>query len=412
MVSILNLVKDQIDSDLIGHLAGATGESTKDTSGALESLVPAVLAGLVNKGSSMNGARDLMNMFDNDGLDGSLLGTLSDVFGKGGNPDPLAKLGSSVLGSLFGNNGVDKVVGTFSGKSSLSSSALGTLLRYIAPIAISAIGRYVRKNGLSASGLFEMLAGQKKELEPLLPAGFDQTLGLNPPERPAYTEERRSGGGGFLRWLPLLIAAIALFYFLPRLSGCADAAEDAAQSAGTAVSEAAGDVADVASDVAQGTANAVGDLVEGFKRFVLPGGVELDLEPGTLTYELATFLQNTDDSELPKTFVFENLNFEFGTTKTTPESKKTVDDLLAILKAFPNTEISLEGHTDNVGEPAANLELSQRRAEAIAAVLSVQGVDDSRIKTAGWGEQRPIASNETEEGRAENRRLELVLLAK
>jgi outer membrane protein OmpA-like peptidoglycan-associated protein len=69
----------------------------------------------------------------------------------------------------------------------------------------------------------------------------------------------------------------------------------------------------------------------------------------------------------------------------------------------------LEGHTDNTGDPAANKQLSLDRASAIKDLLVQGGVESSRISTDGWGPEKPIASNETDEGRAKNRRTELIV---
>jgi len=107
--------------------------------------------------------------------------------------------------------------------------------------------------------------------------------------------------------------------------------------------------------------------------------------------------------------VFDNLNFESGATTLTPESRPTVDSLTAILKAYPSVSVGLEGYTDSTGDAAANTKLSLDRAAAVKGLLVGGGVAESRIGTAGYGPDRPVASNDTEEGRAKNRRLELVV---
>ena len=106
------------------------------------------------------------------------------------------------------------------------------------------------------------------------------------------------------------------------------------------------------------------------------------------------------------------MNFESASTKITPESEQTLKDLTAILKAYPAVNVRLEGHTDSVGAKEANKMLSQNRANAIRATLVANGVDAKRLETTGWGEEKPIASNDTEEGRAKNRRLEMAVLSK
>jgi outer membrane protein OmpA-like peptidoglycan-associated protein len=106
------------------------------------------------------------------------------------------------------------------------------------------------------------------------------------------------------------------------------------------------------------------------------------------------------------------LNFESGTTTLTPESRQTVADLASILKAYPSTVVRLEGHTDNTGDAGENKKLSQARAEAVKESLTRSGIDVSRVTTVGYGQERPIASNDTESGKATNRRLELAVVQK
>ena len=87
--------------------------------------------------------------------------------------------------------------------------------------------------------------------------------------------------------------------------------------------------------------------------------------------------------------------------------RSTVNDLAQVLKAYPNSQVQLVGHTDNTGTPEANQTLSLDRANAVKGMLVAQGVGADRISTAGFGQDRPVASNDTEEGRARNRRTEL-----
>jgi outer membrane protein OmpA-like peptidoglycan-associated protein len=85
--------------------------------------------------------------------------------------------------------------------------------------------------------------------------------------------------------------------------------------------------------------------------------------------------------------------------------------LAAGLKARPRlAKISIEGHTDGQGDPQKNLELSQRRAESVRRWLIENGVDGARLDARGFGDTRPIATNKTAKGRAENRRIELVVV--
>ena len=104
------------------------------------------------------------------------------------------------------------------------------------------------------------------------------------------------------------------------------------------------------------------------------------------------------------------INFETGKSVIQPESKKIVDQIGEMLKANPQLKISVEGHTDNVGTVASNKTLSENRANAVMNALIAGGTDKSRLSAKGWGQDKPIAENNTEEGKAKNRRVEIVKL--
>ncbi len=84
-----------------------------------------------------------------------------------------------------------------------------------------------------------------------------------------------------------------------------------------------------------------------------------------------------------------------------------LDRVAAVLARYPQTTIIVEGHTDSTGSDAYNQQLSERRANSVARYLAQRGVNASRIKAIGYGEQRPVASNDTAEGRQKNRRVEI-----
>lgn len=107
-------------------------------------------------------------------------------------------------------------------------------------------------------------------------------------------------------------------------------------------------------------------------------------------------------------FVSLYVNFDTGKATIRPDSAKTLDEAAAGLKAVPAMKIEVGGHTDNVGTPEANLKLSQERAQAVMAALVQRGVPAARMTAKGFGQTVPVADNRTEDGRAKNRRVELV----
>jgi OOP family OmpA-OmpF porin len=114
----------------------------------------------------------------------------------------------------------------------------------------------------------------------------------------------------------------------------------------------------------------------------------------------------------PKPVIIEKgrqtLNVEFDFDKSTIKKGyyQDIDNLAQVMKDYPDINVVIEGHTDSVGTAAYNKKLSQRRAEAVKKYMVEKGIDVNRLKAQGFGEEKPIASNETKEGRRQNRRVE------
>lgn len=102
------------------------------------------------------------------------------------------------------------------------------------------------------------------------------------------------------------------------------------------------------------------------------------------------------------------INFETGKWAIKPESMPVVEQIAAMLVSDPSLKVSIEGHTDNVGIPATNKTLSENRAKSVVAALVAKGIDKTRLSSKGWGQDKPVADNTTEDGKAKNRRVEIV----
>jgi outer membrane protein OmpA-like peptidoglycan-associated protein len=102
--------------------------------------------------------------------------------------------------------------------------------------------------------------------------------------------------------------------------------------------------------------------------------------------------------------------FETGQSELKQEAHASLVEVVDLLQSEPDKKIRIEGHTDAVGDAAVNLKLSEQRANAVLAALVSLGVDQSRVTTSGMGEDFPIASNDSEDGRGRNRRVDVILL--
>lgn len=102
------------------------------------------------------------------------------------------------------------------------------------------------------------------------------------------------------------------------------------------------------------------------------------------------------------------INFDFGKSVIRTESLPIVEQIVQMMKENESLELNVEGHTDSVGDSKSNQLLSEGRAKAVIAAIVFGGIDLKRLSAVGFGEEKPIAGNDTEEGRAKNRRVELV----
>ncbi|WP_116109273.1 OmpA family protein [Lewinella sp. IMCC34191] len=103
--------------------------------------------------------------------------------------------------------------------------------------------------------------------------------------------------------------------------------------------------------------------------------------------------------------------FEFGSYSLTEASKVELTRMADVFKKYPETDIMIDGHTDSVGSDKSNQRLSEQRAASVADYLAETGIDRLRMQTVGHGETLPVASNDTDEGRAANRRVEVGITA-
>jgi outer membrane protein OmpA-like peptidoglycan-associated protein len=110
------------------------------------------------------------------------------------------------------------------------------------------------------------------------------------------------------------------------------------------------------------------------------------------------------------TITLRNIFFNTASYELLPASNAELDKLTALLKSNPTLRIELGGHTDNVGADAANMTLSDQRAQAVRDFVVAKGIDATRITAKGYGETKPVATNDSEEGRALNRRTEVTVL--
>lgn len=149
----------------------------------------------------------------------------------------------------------------------------------------------------------------------------------------------------------------------------------------------------------------------------LPGDVKLQAYPGGIEDQLVKFVQSdeyknaTDEQLKEKWFDFDDLNFKFGTTELEASSRRQLDNIAAILKAFPDVKIKIGGYTDKTGDDARNKKLSDDRAKAVKEVLDKAGVGTQAPEAEGYGEEfAKVAENASDKERASDRKTSVRLL--
>jgi outer membrane protein OmpA-like peptidoglycan-associated protein len=383
-VDLIDLVKGHLTPDVIQNAATYVGESSGTTQKALVGIVPTLIGALMNKASTSEGAQQLVGLLDAGKYDGSALTSVSRLFGGGVVTQSTLNAGKGLLDSLFGAKmgDVSSLLARFSGARPESATSL---LALAAPLVMHVLGQQRSSIGTGTASLASLLGAQRSSLAGLLPAGLVSALGWSGISEPVTSaasataraaQEMEPAPAAVSRraWvIPIIVLGVLLLGALVWLT-------------------------------------APGRTARKLSELQLPGGVRISVPEGSFNFSLANWLASTADTRIPRRFVFEDLNFETGSTRLTPESLATVDTVVIVLKAHPTVGVALEGYTDNTGNPVANRKLSLDRADAVKDLMMKGGIPESRITSAGYGQDRPIAPNDTEQGRARNRRLELVVV--
>jgi outer membrane protein OmpA-like peptidoglycan-associated protein len=378
-MNILENIKASLSPSQIGSLAGALGETPGATEMAMSGALPALLGGFAKEGATQQGAAGLIDMMKQL----PFAGALGDLLG--GKDDPLEKSGESMVSHMFGGHlsSIANGIGRFAG---MKGTSVQYLLAMAAPMVLGGVAKAAPPGGFTPQALMGELDHQKPYIAKALPAGLSGLAGLIGVPGLARAAQGASAAGAKTvgesrRWLPLLIGAIALGALL--LFGARTCSTRRAMTNLPAVT---------------------------VTTLSLPGGRAIEVPHGSIGEQLYQYMSGNEPT--PRTFTFDYLNFNTADPVYTASSQPTLDAITAILKAYPSAMVRVEGFTDSEGDDAMNQNLSEGRAQTVAKALIAGGVEPARVTAVGFGETRPIADNETEAGRAKNRRVMLVVTRK
>lgn len=394
-LDLLGLVKGYFNNDMLNQASAFLGEDRSVLSKGLDAIIPVSLSGMINQAESGN-TNSLLS-FAKTAYDSGILSNLAGTFTSGGGGVP--SIGPSLISGLFGDKfgGIANAISSFAGlKGSTTSSLFGSVV----PVALAALGKYAGDNHATPGAISSLLSGMKGSVLSAIPSGlnmsklFDSAPAAHAAAHHAPEPKRNKN------LLPVLLtaaAAVILLLWLAR--GCGSNKDEHAAPA---------EVHDTI------TKKEVITIVKEPLKVKLPNGVELDAYKGGIEDLLVAFL-NDPNAQAGKDnwFDFNDLNFKFGTAELVPDSRKEVDNIVQILKAFPKVKIKIGGYTDKVGDEAANKKLSGERASAIAAALKEAGVGSQVEGAEGYGSEfAKYPADAPEEDRVKDRRVSVSVRAK
>ena len=207
-INLLDLVKGQLNETVIGKASQLIGAKHSETSSAINTILPALMGAVVNKGSDKGGAGALLNMINSGNHDGSMFSNLAGLLGDKNATNGLMGTGKSLVSSLLGNK-QNAILDLVTNATSLGRNSSSSLMSLLAPMVMGMIGKQVKSNGLDAGGLMKLLGSQRSIVESALPAGFNSALGLAADRVKASTSspkrEEKKGGGIWKILIPALL---------------------------------------------------------------------------------------------------------------------------------------------------------------------------------------------------------------
>ncbi len=398
--SMMDSILAMVTPEMKQAIASRLGESPQAVQGGLGAATAATLGGLAAKAGDSGFLSQIMNLASSANSQ-NVLGSLSSIASGGASGGGVGDLVSKFLPMVFGaqQGQVASAIGQSSG---LGASSVTGLLKMAAPLVLGFLGRAQSSGALNVGSLGSMLKSELPSLQGFLPAGLMSSLtsGASTAATTVATGATAAAAGGS-RWLvPLaILGALILAWLLFRsMSG----PKEAVQTAATATTQAVGNAANSAWA-------ALGDMI----KVKLPDGTELNAPALGVEARLVKYLDDSSATVSDDTwFDFDRLLFDSGAATLQPASQEQLGNIAAILKAYPKAKAVIGGYTDNTGDAAMNVKLSQQRADNVMAELTKLGVDPARLSAKGYGEEHPVADNSTEEGRQKNRRISLHITEK
>ena len=399
MVNLLDLLNKEFDDDVASKMASAIGESETLTQRAIAGALPAVLGRLVTIASNQQGAAQLFEMLRESGLDGRRLGSAAQTFASHFATRDLSAIGSPLVAEVFATHqkGITDWLSSFS---RIRRSSAESLLGLMVPLVMDFVSRTAASTGrFNASSLAGLLGVQARFLRsaPIGVAGVPWLQSLD--ASPGFVSASPAGnrGRGWLTWAVPVLALLVILWSV-RVSRTEPPAGHLDGTTGPTS----------AVHSAETVTSTYGVNLGRLTKQVLPNGVELNIPEKGIEIQLAKFIEDPSTPVTPDNwFTFDRIEFETGSARLTASAQDQIRSVAEILKAFPSVAIKVGGYTDSTGDAAANRRLSTERARTTMNALVALGVSQQRLEAEGYGAEHPVASNDTDQGRQRNRRIDL-----
>jgi OOP family OmpA-OmpF porin len=392
--NLVDILKGYVTPDVISKASTMLGESESGVYKGVSASIPTLLSGLVHKSNDSSTMESVMNLInENSSNYDNVLSNLPSLLTGYGNSTALDS-GSKLMALLFKNKQSD-TTDVIARTSGIKESSAASLLGMATPMLLS----YFAKSGMTLSSLKSLLSSQKENILSAAPSGLNLGFGstIDNDIRGKIHDVRKAESSSAKWLIPLLLVGAGLFALFFFSKGCNR------KEASTAV---ATETVDTITTETEEVVEEPKDALGNFFKFKLPNGIELNAPEFGIENKLNTWLMD-ETKVVDKTtwFNFDRLLFDTGKATLRPESQEQLKNMVEILKAYPTVELKLGGYTDNVGDPAFNLKLSGDRAKSVMDEMIKMGIAKDRLESEGYGEQFPVASNDTEEGKAQNRRI-------
>ncbi len=418
--NLLETIKGGMSSDLISKAASMLGENGDGIQKAMSGAIPTILSGMMSKVTDGGTKADgLLNLL------------------KSGSED-----GGNIITSLFGDKS-QAAADAIASHAGIKSESASKVLSMAAPLVSGSVGKAMAGAG-GLAGLAGLLFSNLDSIKSALPSGILDKIGIGSLDSIAdkakgifgasaltgvaasiptahaaahghghHEDDKKVAVAPFVKIFPWVagLGVVALAWFLMGRGNSSENHGTGHEGHDTThhempVTEHKEEIKDTMPKLELGILGAK-------YKVKVASGVELDIPANGIEDRLIKFIEDKNQAvDKSIWFNFDRINFATGSSNLTEESMEQVNNMVQILKAYPTVEFKIGGYTDNKGKPESNLKLSLDRATAVMNAIVKGGIDGPRLRSEGFGDQFPEANNDTEEGRAKNRRIAISIRKK